>query len=388
MGSLSPRSGPQGKLDHTGLLMLVTLKVVSMCQNYSDGLALGDKAAGEHPRAFSTRPSLLQALGFCTLMHNNLVGPHMEYKAYLDFCEGTGAHAEAGAHGMRTRSKGAAGAGDAPDFKTRLARSRAWYFLATLARFVVFMGAYVHVGDLFPLRAMYGEGPGAAAYAAYPIWRKTAHGVGFILCNTQTKYFAMWSLAELGMIAGGLSKWTGADGTTRWDLFSNFDFLKLNTASSARQMPSYWNVHTGHWLRYYSYERIFLDKGGKPTTASLFGTQIVSALWHGLAPGYLWFFVTTALFFEAGKVLYKYSVAAENGLARGSLVALNYVLPHVMIGQGGPPFMALSWDRTASLVRGFGASGQLLCVAVIVLGAVFPPKKKRGAGSGSEKKGR
>ena len=64
-------------------------------------------------------------------------------------------------------------------------------------------------------------------------------------------------------------------------------------SDSARVVVSHWNICTGVWLRRYVYERL-TPKGKRPGFAQLMATQLVSAIWHGLYPGYLLFFAGSA----------------------------------------------------------------------------------------------
>ena len=52
------------------------------------------------------------------------------------------------------------------------------------------------------------------------------------------------------------------------------------------------------------YERI-TPLGKRPTFVTLLVTQLVSALWHGIFPGYWLCFGSSAVVFHAGKMLYK-----------------------------------------------------------------------------------
>lgn len=47
-------------------------------------------------------------------------------------------------------------------------------------------------------------------------------------------------------------------------------------------------------------------KGKGPRFYNLIVTQLVSGIWHGLFPGYVLFFVSSALMFQSSKVLYRY----------------------------------------------------------------------------------
>ena len=63
------------------------------------------------------------------------------------------------------------------------------------------------------------------------------------------------------------------------------------------------------------YERL-TPKGGRAPFHVMLITQTVSAVWHGLFPGYAMFFITSAFMFEASKVIYRYerAYAPSSGL--------------------------------------------------------------------------
>jgi lysophospholipid acyltransferase len=52
------------------------------------------------------------------------------------------------------------------------------------------------------------------------------------------------------------------------------------------------------------YERL-TPKGQRPSFFTLSATQLVSAVWHGLFPGYPLFFISAAVLFNTSTVLYK-----------------------------------------------------------------------------------
>ncbi|CAI7843513.1 unnamed protein product, partial [Closterium sp. NIES-53] len=59
----------------------------------------------------------------------------------------------------------------------------------------------------------------------------------------------------------------------------NANFIKCEITTSLAQMPAYWNMGVGTWLRTYVYDRV-TPRSGKPTMWTLVFTQVVSALWH------------------------------------------------------------------------------------------------------------
>lgn len=71
--------------------------------------------------------------------------------------------------------------------------------------------------------------------------------------------------------------------------------LQVETCYSIAQVPKYWNVNTGVFLRRYVYERVGRSLLG------LAVTQLVSGLWHGLREGHMIFFAMTIPLFAGSK---------------------------------------------------------------------------------------
>eukprot|EP00798_Chlamydomonas_sp_ICE-L_P022213 gene22213-29276_t len=104
-----------------------------------------------------------------------------------------------------------------------------------------------------------------------------------VTLTLQLKLAFAWKLSETALTLSGVN-FTGYvkqdDGSEK--------------ATCARLCPGHWNIQTGVWLRRCVYERI-TPKGKKPGFVQLMTTQLASAIWHGLSPGYLMFFASTAL---------------------------------------------------------------------------------------------
>ncbi|KAL4397531.1 hypothetical protein AHAS_Ahas01G0201200 [Arachis hypogaea] len=80
----------------------------------------------------------------------------------------------------------------------------------------------------------------------------------------------------------------------RWDRAKNVDILGVEFAKSSVVIPTVWNIQVSTWLRRYVYERL-VQSGKKPGFFQLLATQTISAIWHGVYPGYIIFFVQSAL---------------------------------------------------------------------------------------------
>lgn len=89
-----------------------------------------------------------------------------------------------------------------------------------------------------------------------------------------------------------------------WDRCKNINVLAFELAEDLAVVPGSWNIQTGKWLRKYVYERL-TPSGGKPTFITLLATQFVAAVWHGLYPGQILFFINTAIAIQVSRHIYK-----------------------------------------------------------------------------------
>ena len=71
-----------------------------------------------------------------------------------------------------------------------------------------------------------------------------------------------------------------------WKGVSNVDIIGFETAPNIQVLSRSWNKRTQGWLERYTYKR---------TGNSLVATYFISALWHGLYPGFFIFFMSVPL---------------------------------------------------------------------------------------------
>ncbi|CAI6007310.1 unnamed protein product [Closterium sp. NIES-65] len=313
---MSGDSWRQGNIDFTGAMMILVLKVTSVAYDYQDGGKprkpddAKTAAISDAPKPIAAMPSLLQFLGytFCCGLH--FAGPFYDFSAYNDWIDRKGIWAP----GTRT----------APALVP---------FLRAFVQGIVAAVIQLKLASILDIDIL--KTP--KVYFAMPYWRRFL----FIYhaCEvTRWKYYFIWSISESAMIAAGLgfSGWVrkmgkGDEGgkqnggkvegegkekhvggsfteVASWKRAQNCHILGVELATSTATLATNWNISVGLWLRTYVYERL-VPAGGKPAFVHLLLTQIVSALWHGLYPGYLLFFVGVALEIAGSRVIYKYERA-------------------------------------------------------------------------------
>lgn len=364
-----------GGIDATGALMVLTLKVIATAMNYQDGQELqvaplepgsgkGDEqlrrsssgSSSSKERVIAALPSPLAYLGYCVSCGTHLAGPVYEFQDYSRWTNRQGLWDP----GLQQPSP----VGPA---------------LRAVAKAAACMLTFLYLSPLFPPAVL----TSAAFREEWPLWKRLAV-LWTCGLTARWKYYFIWSVSEAALILGGLGfSGRSADGSPRWNRAQNVDILKVELAGSGAQIPLFWNIHVGNWLRFYVYERL-TPRGAKPGFLQLLCTQVVSAVWHGLYTGYVLFFVHTALMIAASRVIYKWQLVLASTGADGTtnrftralawLVGAgfaSFVLHYSMSG-----FLLLNVSETLAAYKSLHFSGTVLPILVIVSSYVVKPPSR------------
>lgn len=137
-------------------------------------------------------------------------------------------------------------------------------------------------------------------YLTYPLWLRCIMNI-VVVELFYMKYYVAWWLGEGACAVAGLS-FNGLDekGNPRWDRISMVDIVKFKWGTSvSREVTPAWNIPSQVWLKRYVYTRF--RALGLSVSAARFCTFFVSAVWHGLYPGYYIFFIFSAIYVEIGR---------------------------------------------------------------------------------------
>eukprot|EP00850_Spirogloea_muscicola_P022901 SM000317S12246 [mRNA] locus=s317:25144:28231:+ [translate_table: standard] len=387
MGSQSP---------HLGALMILTLKATSGAINYQDGLLPdGDHSLRESQRRhrLTRLPTVLEFLGYNLCCGLHLAGPVYEISDYIAWTEDKQLWA---------------GSKEMP--RPRLHEAAT----AAFARGLVAMCLYVVLAPWAP--------PGFildSAFRALPLWRRLGYilFVGFV---ARWKYYFIWSVAEAAMILSGLgfSGWREEKGrkVATWDSARNVDIMAVELATSTVDFPVHWNISVSHWLRLCIlkslllmlvlclwchlggdcettltlsapdvYERL-VQSGQKPGFRQLLATQVTSALWHGLYPGYLVFFVNMAIAIAGSRVIYKWQKAVPPKSAGAARVLMlgHTLYTTLTLNYGAIGFLLLNGRDTLAAFSSVLYLGTALPCLVLAAGKIIKlPRKQAAAVNGS-----
>uniref|UniRef100_A0A3P8UIU6 Membrane bound O-acyltransferase domain containing 2 n=1 Tax=Cynoglossus semilaevis TaxID=244447 RepID=A0A3P8UIU6_CYNSE len=183
------------------------------------------------------------------------------------------------------------------------------------------------------------------------------------------KYYFVWTLADAINNAAGFGfNGYNKDGSPRWDLISNLRILDIESATSFKSFLDNWNIQTSLWLKRVCYERCPIN----PTAA----TFMLSAMWHGVYPGYYLTFVTGIAMTMAARAVRNnirpYFLVSDSHKRiydvitwAATQVAISYtVVPFVLLAVG--PSLKFYWSWYFCL--------HLLCLLVVL---ALPVKKRR-----------
>ncbi|XP_047968435.1 lysophospholipid acyltransferase 1-like [Salvia hispanica] len=341
----------EGGIDATGSLMVITLKIISCVINYNDGvLKEEDLREAQKRNRLKKLPSLLEYFGYCLCCGSHFAGPVYEMKDYLDWTERKGIW-------QPTKQ----GSSPSPYLATCKAVLQA----------VVCMGLYLYLVAHFPL-SRFTE----PVYQDYGFWKRLSYQYmsGF---TARWKYYFIWSISEASIIISGFgfSGWTDSNPSKpRWDRAKNVDILGVELAKSSVQLPLVWNIQVSTWLRHYVYERL-IQNGRKPGFFQLLATQTVSAVWHGLYPGYIIFFIQSATMIAGSRVLYRWQQACQSSLVKNLLVFVNFAYTLLILNYSCIGFMVLSLHETVSAYGSVYYIGTIVPIVLILLGKFIKPAR-------------
>ncbi|GBF90895.1 lysophospholipid acyltransferase-like [Raphidocelis subcapitata] len=282
----------KGVLDPTGAQMVLTLKLISTAMCLQDFHEKKEQDMSPYQRIHHLKrlPSLLEFFGYVFCFGNLLAGPIIEYRDYQDFIRNEGLW------DPRAQKKGPVLGCMVQGLRATLTSALSCAFYISLEKtwgFHIFTDPWYLSQSLFMRLCV-------------------MQVVGTVY---RSRYYFAWSngWASLAFAGFDFLKWDDKTGKAVWGRGCNSRPLKVEFCDSGRMLAAHWNISTGMFLRRYVYERL-TPPGGKPTFFTLVATQLVSSLWHGLYPGYFFFFVGSAFLFAHSTVTYHWEKAAPRWL--------------------------------------------------------------------------
>ncbi|XP_059363382.1 lysophospholipid acyltransferase 1 [Carassius carassius] len=260
--------------DFSGPLMIITQKVTTLAFQVHDGMCRKQEELKDDQRrlAVHSKPSLLEYLSYNINFLSVLVGPCSIYKDYIEFIKGQ--HVQHRLKRVKDISSQQNGWDKVPEPSPERAVINKllvcaccllWFFIITKA---------------FPIT--YNVDPQFISEASFI----TRLAYAFISVQAaRPKFYFAWTLADAIHNAAGYGvSGVNERGEVSWDLISNVRIWEIETATSFKSFIDNWNIQTSLWLKSVCYDRAPYYR--MPLTF------VLSAIWHGVYPGYYFTFIT------------------------------------------------------------------------------------------------
>lgn len=256
--------------------------------------------------AISTLPSLIEFGGYVFCFPNLLAGPAFTYKDYITAIDSTVFIRKNKKEKTDEKVNGMVGSSSNNSSESKDNQSKSKdntepqpsSLLPALHRLligIISIYIYFFISSKAPISRQYD-----------PVWQAThsfLYRLAFIsisFLGERSKFYFAWKISEGACILGGFGfegykeEVRGEAGKDKgiinkfsgWRGVENIDIFAFETGTNIQSLSRAWNKRTQGWLERCIYQR---------TNRSLVLTYAVSALWHGLYPGYFLFFLTAAL---------------------------------------------------------------------------------------------
>lgn len=344
--------------DFTGPMMVITQKITSMAFEIHDGLTKrreGQLTPSQKYLAISRMPSLLEYLSYNCNFMGILAGPTCSYNDYMAFIEGT-------SYERRRRRESANGKENGKVTQSEPSPKRA--VVSKLCTCAISLATYLSLYRLLPVdRAVDDDFVRATPFYLQVVYLYLA------MLALRPKYYFVWTLADAINNAAGFGfNGYDVDGSPRWDLISNLRILDIEFATSFKLFLDNWNIQTAQWLKRVCYERCPVN----PTAA----TFLLSAMWHGVYPGYyLTFFTGIGMTMAARAVRHNirpYFLASDSH--KRIYDVITWACTQVAISYTVVPFVLLAVGPSLKFYRSCYFCLHLLCLLVVL---VLPVKSRR-----------
>uniref|UniRef100_A0A8D2KUU9 Membrane bound O-acyltransferase domain containing 1 n=1 Tax=Varanus komodoensis TaxID=61221 RepID=A0A8D2KUU9_VARKO len=333
--------------DFSGPLMIVTQKITTLAFQVHDGI--GRKAeeltAEQSQLAIKARPSLLEYLSYQLNFLSILAGPCSNYKDYVAFIEGRHVQMKLLEANWKQR-----GHERLPD------PSPVGAVLQKLFIMLVSLLLFLTLTKKFPARYIVDK-----QFIAKSSFLQRLCFLYIVMQASKPKYYFAWTLADAINNAAGYG-FSGVDekGNFHWSLLSNLNIRNIEMATSFKMYLENWNIQTTAWLK-----RVCYDRAAQYPTALTF---LLSALWHGVYPGYYFTFITGIFMTLAARAVRKncrHFFISPKPLKICYDVA-TWLVTQLSVCYTVAPFVLLAVEPTIILYKSLYFHMHILCVLVLL----------------------
>uniref|UniRef100_A0A7N6A997 Membrane bound O-acyltransferase domain containing 2a n=1 Tax=Anabas testudineus TaxID=64144 RepID=A0A7N6A997_ANATE len=318
--------------DFTGPMMVITQKITSMVFEIHDGKTCVIVPLTVYLLCVRM-PSLLEYLSYNCNFMGILAGPTCSYNDYTAFIEGTcyqPRHQE-NANGKENGKH------------QQIEPSPKNAVISKLCTCAISLAIYLSLCRVLPVEYTTNDD----FVNSTPLHLQVVY-LYLSMLALRPKYYFVWTLADAINNAAGFGfSGYNKDGSPQWDLISNVRILGIELATSFKMFIDNWNIQTALWLKRVCYERCPIN----PTAA----TFLLSAMWHGVYPGYYLTFLTGTTMTMAARAIRhnirpyflvsdSYKLIYDVITWIGTQIAISYtVVPFVLLAVGPSLKFYTSW---------------------------------------------
>lgn len=340
--------------DFTGPMMVITQKITTLAFEIHDGMTKREEHLKPTQKYLAVRkmPSLLEYLSYNCNFMGILAGPTCSYNDYIGFIEGKcyePKHLESNG-----KENGKLKQSDP---------SPKWDVIQKLCTCAVSLMVYMVIYTAYPTGYVIDD----SFMASNPFYIQVLY-LYISMLALRPKYYFIWTLADAINNAAGFGfNGYNTDGTPKWDRISNLNVLDIEFATSFKMFLDNWNIQTALWLKRVCYERCPYN----PTAA----TFLLSALWHGVYPGYYLTFITGIVMTKAARAV-RHNVR-QHFLSSATLKliydVITWACTQIAICYTVVPFVLLTVGPSLKFYRSWYCCLHLICLLLIL---VLPVKSR------------
>ncbi|XP_052584918.1 lysophospholipid acyltransferase 1 isoform X2 [Peromyscus californicus insignis] len=339
-------------------LMIVTQKITTLAFQIHDGLGrkAEDLSAEQHRLAVKVKPSLLEYLSYHLNFMSVIAGPCNNFKDYVAFIEGR--HIYMKLLEMNWKQRG---------FQSLPEPSPTRAVIQKLCMTLMSLLLFLTLSKSFPVTFLVDDWFVHKADFLSRLWY-----LYVVMQAAKPKYYFAWTLADAVHNAAGFGfSGVDADGHSCWDLLSNLNIWKIETATSFKMYLENWNIQTSTWLKCVCYERV----PWYPTEL----TFLLSALWHGVYPGYYFTFLTgvpVTLAARAVRNNYRHHFLSSKA-RKVAYDVVTWATTQLAVSYTAAPFVMLAVEPTISLYKSMFFFLHIVSLLIVLFLPIKPHQLQR-----------
>nr|XP_023670460.1 lysophospholipid acyltransferase 1 [Paramormyrops kingsleyae] len=344
--------------DFSGPLMILTQKITMLAFQVHDGMCgnPGELTAEQKRLAVPSKPCLVEYLSYNLNFLSVLVGPCSSYKDYVEFIEG---------RHIRGRLSLANGKQSGQDSwpepsPMRAVTHKLLVCLVCLFLFLTLTRALPIAHNIDPQFLSEASFMSRLTYAFFSVQA------------ARPKFYFAWTLSDaINNAAGYGFKGVDKNGLESWDLISNLNILGIEMATSFKTFIDNWNIQTGVWLKCVCYDRAPRNRMAL--------TFLLSAVWHGVYPGYYFTFLTGIPITQAARIVrrnFRHHFLSSAALKLGYDV-LTWAATQLAISYTVMPFLLLATEPSMRFYSSMYFHFHIISILVVISGHLVAGATKR-----------